>query len=487
MIKRKNNKWLLATNTDNMRSIIAQGLITGMDGFEKYYSDYLEIVKNYIPVFKNKLPSDVLNRAVSEDESLTTCIIEFNLNVIHGVVKTLNETNNIIDIDIMNVDEYSIVFIPAPLPLACIERIIFKNTKERVIFENDAKLYRNVPLIDIKLQSNKTDEKLFINTELQEIDITNINTIDFISNNIINYPKIYSYGGLLATLFYSSKNGSLSNEFYHSISNSTNIDILDNKDIQYIANYFKDVNTDDNILMQMYYLILDVTINTKKFKEDVLEFLENFEIPGYHNRTVEIANRLIQLESTIDKTVSEQFKEAKTSIEKVLLMLFFRKNSKELIEYRFDALTEEDHLLFLMMFGIRDKFINIPKFIREFSGLQNDISLKMANYAHLSMNSSISFRVSKKSPPTLIDMFKLEEFKKWFAKEQKIESYFKTKIDIPKGSYSFNITTSGVQIIFDGIIKAPSTEIVEKDLFNFMSTFSLYDYNKILSKYEKIK
>ena len=32
-------KWFCATNTDNMRNIIAQGLITEPVGFTKYYTD----------------------------------------------------------------------------------------------------------------------------------------------------------------------------------------------------------------------------------------------------------------------------------------------------------------------------------------------------------------------------------------------------------------------------------------------------------------
>ena len=45
-------KWFCATNTDNMRNIIAQGLITEPVGFTKYYTDVLEINNGYIPLFR---------------------------------------------------------------------------------------------------------------------------------------------------------------------------------------------------------------------------------------------------------------------------------------------------------------------------------------------------------------------------------------------------------------------------------------------------
>ena len=72
----------------------------------------------------------------------------------------------------------------------------------------------------------------------------------------------------------------------------------------------------------------------------------------------------------------------KTLLGKVLLMLFHRENTEALIEYNLDIFTEEDYLTFAAIFGIRDKFIKVPKFLREFEDLQNFISVKMANYAH---------------------------------------------------------------------------------------------------------
>jgi hypothetical protein len=203
----KKDRWLFPTNTNNMRLIIAQGLVASPDGFEKYYSDALDLLPGWIPIYKNTIPSNVLKKGVSERKNLTPCIIEFELSSITGGVKTIKEKDFIdIKIDDIKEEKVNVLYIPAPLPLSSILNILFKNIAEKNQFEKDAENRRNVIMEGLTLKAAKADQKLFATGYIDPPD----NSIDNISDcyRTIDYKKVYSYGGLLLSVFYFAKNGS---------------------------------------------------------------------------------------------------------------------------------------------------------------------------------------------------------------------------------------------------------------------------------------
>lgn len=491
MAKKSDHRWLLPTNTDNMRNIIAQGLITGPDGFSKYYEDTLELFKNWIPVFKNKIATEILKKCTQEVDGLIPCIIEFNTNMFSGNIKTLNNENMLIDFDPKNSgnDEVEILFVLAPLPLTCIKNVLFQNEKNKIDFENDAKLYSNVPLIDLNLQSTKTDQKLFFNSELSLISLNSLQDIEFPLYPENDYLKVYGYGGMLGMLFYFAKNGHLSNQLYHLICNNKELSEDYNENIQAIYNYFNDVDNIKNTTIQkMYYGLLDITVHNKNVNDQIVAFLENMDgEERFKKRAFDIATELRKIDIVMNKTVSEQFQEAKTPLEKSLLMLFIREDSDSLMDFHLDQFREEEYLQFAMMFGIRDKFISLPKSLREIKGLQKFISTKMADYAHRRVNTSAPCTPLAENPMTLSDMLRNEGFQKWFAKNHKIDHCFRTKINLPKGEYQLNILGSSVEIIIDGLVKDTTTEIIEEKLFKFMSMHNLESYSKYLVQYNKNK
>ena len=468
----KKNRWLLPTNTDNLRMMIAQGLISSPNGFKKYYSDVLELFIGYIPLFKNRIQPDILRSVISETEGLTQCILEFDLSLIKGLGKTI-DGNDLVDIALENVGSETIdmLIILAPIPISCISKVIFKTNADKKDFEDDAELYSNVPLNELKLHYSKTDQKLFERkADITDCPIDKLKSIDLEIVKDIDYNKVYAYGGMLTNLFYFAKNGIISNDAFLSCSSEKKV--ATEHDFSLINNYFynSEESKDSNSL---YEGITDIAIRHNNFKEEIIEFLES------DSKTLNMANKLKSFEAISDKPVSEEFKEAKTLLGKVLLMLFHRENTEALMEYNLDIFIEEDYLTFAAIFGIRDKFIKVPKFLREFEGLQNFISVKMANYAHKALNSQIKFK-ELKQPLTIMEMLKNDRFKEYFAKELKIENCFQTVI--VKSDYR---VIKG-KPVFEGIIM-PKFEILEEKYFKFISTQIPTDYNKYLDKYNKVK
>jgi len=466
------NRWYMPTNTDNLRMIIAQGLISSPKGFSKYYSDVLELFPGYVPLFRNRIQPDILDSVVSEVKGLTPCILEFDLNKIEGLAKTISNSE-LIDVLLKEVDKENndLLLLLAPIPISCISKVIFKTNADKKAFEDDAELYSNVPINTLKLHYTKTDQKLFeVKPDITDYPIAKLKSMEFNTSNNTNYNKIYAFGGMLTNMFYFAKNGTISNEVFLSCTSGKKIGGYN--DLSYIVDYFYNSEKSENN-NHLYHSIVDVAVRSKDFKEGIIEFLES------DTKTVNMANKLKTFEAISDKPVSEEFSDAKTLLGKVLLMLFHRENTEGLMEYNLDVFTEEDYLTFAVLFGIRDKFIKVPKFLRESGDLQNFISVKMANYAHENLNSQIKFKESRQ-PLTIMDMLKNDRFKEYFAKELSIESCFQTVI--PRSDYH---VVKG-KPIFEGIVM-PKFEILEEKYFKFMSQQMTKEYNKYLDKYNKVK
>ena len=468
---KKKTKWFLATNTANLNMIIAQGLITTSDGFSKYYRDTLELVPNYIPLFKDEIPNDVLDYVKEEENDLIPVIIEIDIAKISSEIKVKGE-NSLIDLE-GEKEKVNELFLLAPLPLSVISSIIFSSSEAKKEFEENTSLYSNVVLNGLKLSATKADEKLFKQNTLTASKLNELKKIELIEKKVIDYKKVYAYGGLLLNLFYFSKNGNISNDNYY---NFLDLDKELEKQDMDVYDFFKNqINKADTIKKKMDYGLIKIALESKDFKEDVVDFLESESWNEKSRvRTQELANKLKAFELGVsNKSISEQFMEARTPLEKILLMLFLREDSEALMEYSLDIFTEQDYLNFAMMFGIRDKFIKIPKALREFDGLQQFISLKMSEYAHRNMGSSMTFKSSSK-PLTIMDMFNKNSIKKKVIKELKIENTIETLM--PKKDYRHEKGKN----TYVGFIE-PEYRVLEDKYFTIMSKTSIskVQYNKL--------
>ena len=477
------NRWFMPTNTDNLRMIIAQGLISSPIGFKKYYKDTLDIFPGYIVLFKNEIQPNILKYVSNEVEDMSVCILEFDFDSIIGIFKTIIE-GELVDCtreDIQN-NEVDIVLILAPLPLSCISHVLFSETTEKKSFEADAGLYSNVPLKSFNRSFFKIEAPLFkTKATISDYSIDSFKNIDLLEVPNLDYNKIYAFGGLMANLFYNAKNGNMSNKALLACSSLEKTN--NENDYALMLNYFHNFNDntiEDNINQKLYNGLLDIAVNRKDFKEGIIEFLES------DTRTASIANKLKTFESMSDKPISEEFEEATTLFGKTLLMLFIREDSESLMDYYLEQFEEEDYIMFYMIFGIRDKFIKIPKFLREYNGLQFFISSKMAEFSHKQINSNIKF-VKSEIPLTIVDMLdgvntapttfvefeNKKNFKNWLIKIPEIELFFQTVM--PNKEYS---SRSGINS-YKGYVEL-SYKVIEDEYFKSISKKKITEeeYNK---------
>jgi hypothetical protein len=235
------NRWLFATNTENLKNIIAQGLITEPSGFTKYYKDALEISPSILMVFNNAVPKEIFDKSIEEEASLDQCIIELSFDNISGSIEYFqehvdnkvsksviddgidgnlfnevenkdSESSNEIQLNIEDIIHNSpkAIYVQLPLPLSVIKTVIFSGKKIKEKFINEVTPIPNIPRIDFTL---KVEAKLFKTFLKISINKT------FPPQKEVDYSLVYAYGGLLTMLFYYSKNGKLTNNIFHSMSN----------------------------------------------------------------------------------------------------------------------------------------------------------------------------------------------------------------------------------------------------------------------------
>jgi len=436
----KKDRWFLPTNTDNLKMIVAQGLITSPDGFSpnKYYRDELENYPGFIPLFKNVIPEKTLKLIVSEQDNMMACLIEIDLTKIPSATEKAAMS----------------LLLLAPLPLSCIKQIIFKSIADKKSLENEQQLSSNFILAELKLHHSKTDQKLF--TQEPELADTN-NTLVKKEQNVlkVDYKKVYAFGGLLTNLFYFAKNGKISHQIYQ---NFLDKEQPDKRDMGCIYQYFYGEANDSDELQKMYNTLMDKIISSQNFKDDIVGLLES-DIWGdkLKPRTQQLATSLREFENN-DTTVSAKFEETKSPLEKLLFMMFYRQKSEALMQYQIDLFTEEDYVLFAMMFGVRDKFIKSAKLIREYQNLQNFISFKMAEYAHKNTANHIEFKPPPQ-PKTVWQMVGTKN-KKVIEKLQ-LKDSVQTVI---KGDFE----RKGTENIYSGFVE-PKYEVIKDAYFKIIS------------------
>lgn len=497
-INKKKSRWLFPTNANNLRMIIAQGLLTSPSGFSKYYQDVLSEHEGYLPLFNNELSAESLDKATSEADHLITCLLELDIEGIEGdVVALTKDGSQKVALESLAKDSLEIeqIFIPLPLPVSCISKVIFKTKDDLEVFKKDVEIKSNVILNDLKLQATKSDSKLFeakVKKASPEEDLLanrddesfpqeiNEDLSELLKKQSIksDYSLVYAYGGMLALLFYYAKNGVKSHELFDKLTQEILSEENDSKDFRtslLIRNLF--FNGIDESLPENKMLkgIVSCCIESNNFKDSVIQFLQNDTWDEKSKiRVQELAGRLQEYASTSAQSVSELFNSSKSDVEKALLMLFAREDSNALIDYTNSKISfsEGEYLLFALFFGIRDGYIKMPPMIRKYNGLQLYVSNQMASYAHRKLKSNILFKAVKR--PLTVWQFVDKKLSKSVTKLLSIEDCVQTIM--PKADFKHVKGNNVYMGYFE-----PTYKVVSEKYFGTISTkvLSDADYNKL--------
>lgn len=518
-------RWFLPTHTENLEMFLTSGLVTCVSGFNgAYVTDVMtDYPKGYVPFFSKDNLYSALKKSQEDSENLTRCIVELDASsIINHTVYAKIECNNEVVQDSMYVKlsldelkdegEFSTILIPSPLPLQCIKSVIFEN----------AEIKNNV-LKSIQLKLGKLPEKFFINdaklfnVEKIAVSFTGMNCIVNeqrevieLSDRDVPYVKIFSMGGMLALMFYQSKNSILSADCFLKCCDLEIISEHSNSEFRLINNYFFDAYYDDEYT-QLYSNILDIVsgINGKvgESKWAIINFLEskNELEAGLKTFAFKMAERLRGLEERlIDITPKEAFSKlsefysknpSKNKILMILSMYFFRDNIQTMLKFHHPNFKDVDYVLFAMFYGVSFKYIGLPEVIKNINGLNFYVSNRMAEYAQrIDGKKEDAFKKCTHPKFLFNDLIKksssgkLDNFVDWFSNYLKLDSSNFRKWEIRHKGFSCD---SNSALWFKEKPKLTCLiDIEELEQQMIISTISnevdLFDFNLVYSQYEKL-
>ncbi len=510
------NRWFFPTNTENLKTILAHGLICGPAGYKKYYSDISCSFFGFIPIFCNGNDGHkkALTKAREEDANLDLCLLEINLNQIQAGKVYLTDSSPV-DIEQCHDPSFGTICIPAPLPLSCVKQVIFCDSKTKYTFTDDIKSYGDTPQDALKMVvAKKPEQKLFKEAEQtgmlgdsKETEAEPSFSAQYTCSTHQNYKNIYSFGGSLCTLFYFAKNGATTNS---ALGDCTKIKKLENyvendEPITFesllccLNNYFyhKTGHTKKNVPQ---FIILDSVLDSLVEQEknehitSIVNFLNSadvFDKEEEKSRAKELSKRLTDFyNNKIDSKASTLFSTSRSRVEKILLLLAYRDDVAGLLETdiaKLEVFDEEDYIIAAILFGARSKYHKIPISLRQYPGIQGYMSYLMAQFAHTTGNTGITF----KKPPIpltimeMVDPRRREQSKKlgfiyWLSnKYTKLQNCFETIMPNKKFANDNGKST------YDGVV-LPEINIKEQEYFKVMSKIKVDDeaYETILKKYK---
>ena len=418
-------KYYIPTNTENLKSFIATGLVYPKDNL---YADIITKLNGNIALFsKNMLEYNVLALGKSESNTLSLCILEIDeADIKAGLIK----------------DEIGYIC-QGPLPLYCIKNVLFENQAKIEEFKSELKVYNNVTLPDFAL---KSDPKVFKPSNTLPFS----KDYDTLANKITNPVDLdlaNSLGGLLLALFDASKYDENANALYQSFCASK--DKLESKEQNerlkilfglFNSNYKLALNSEVN---KIFYEICRLCIyQAKNYKGAICAYLDTIK------SAANISKILKELEYGIsNESPKELFKNNDKFLSKMLIALFLSQDLGDFYE-RFASYFDESQVLeVVLIIAMRLGFNKLDANLKNYKGLNSFVSLMMAKCAHEHMKSQVIFK-NAISPLTLMQMLQNSSFATHFASEFNIDNELEISMQktASDAMFSFDVSAKILKI-----------------------------------------
>lgn len=414
--------WYLVTNHLNLLYMLAAGLVMGPSGFRgKHYVDSLSAIPGWVPFFRDAVPVKTLEEAVSERRHLRPCIVSFDLSGISCPVEVLSREGKIRDAAFPNIrlgKEGIGILVRAPLPLTFVSRICFQSDEDQQMFEAAAKDVSNVDLkpyrlaVEESLFRNATDSvwppmqtaKVRQNRSKNESGAQAPLPIDSIQGaqrdvapQIEHQPiSAQSLGGVLSMLYHCANHSELGVKVFQLITgaaHNTNNALIEDPILAELPNWLSGdgVSEHSSTPAKLYWGTINALVaaqdgNHSSQPVDVaLEYLAAQAAQLEDDKSKSRLERLtVDMRSLLGLgggTITELFERHKGSLSRPLLLFCLREHCKDLLEFSHPLLSDAEHLLAGILFGVRDGWLRLSCDMRNQS-LSAYVMYRMAGDTH---------------------------------------------------------------------------------------------------------
>ncbi len=405
-----------------MLYMLAAGMVMGPAGFGgKHYFDSLAVFPGHIPLFRDNnkgrqyIPAAALQHAVSEYRHLRPCIASFELEELYGSGFRLSNNGGFRKVksprdrrlpnDIAHL-------VPAPLPMSLLQRITFRSSEDRHVFETAAGDVANVMLPDGIIN---VDDSLFRTTS--DIAWPPPKKDDLFSKSGTpdchdEYPHYgQAIGGVLAMLYHAANRSDLGLAVFRHATNPVNTDdteaLSESPVLREFDTWFRDEPLSDkaHAYAELYWGVVDALIRApnqtpqKSPIDSALTYLEDArsKMRKYKDALAQLISDMRGCLGLGDGTISTLFDRHRGALSRSLLLFCLRDRSRDLLDFTHPMLEDEDYVLACLLFGARDGWIGLPRELRD-PALADYVSYRMTVHEHRRRDSGLDFK-SRPTPP----------------------------------------------------------------------------------------
>lgn len=477
----------LVTNHLNLMYMLSAGLIMSPSGFgTKYYQDTLGCFPGWIPLFIEKVFEKAVEESVSEANHLRSCLAQIRLNNLTGTVWALRG-KDLTEIEFADGFEGTeqVIFVPAPLPTAWIESIVFPSMQDVAACNAEARDYNNVPWTELKRKSGK---RLFAKALTESWPPT-----PSLPERTPQLAHALAAGGSMAMMLHVANRGDLAVQicrlafdpnareqatddasilggFGTWLNGSTPMELDSPESLSDSAGIQK-------LQRKLYWVIVDRVApwrfisNAARPEDIVLECLEeeSGQLPErLKQKVTELRNALEDLTGLGALGTTEMFQRFPTPFSRALTLLFLRQTCDQLLEFDHPLLTEDDWLAAALLFGIRSGWQELPLDLRRMQDLAPAVSHRMATIAQQKAQTDLALGPLPVRPTPLREVF-MDDWKSRHQEAARLLALkqgwgcLQTTINLSGGHYELRGQGGSVQIVMTG--EPRMTYAVNRDRF----------------------
>ena len=473
---------LLVTNHLNLMYMQAAGLIMPPSGFGgKYYSDSLNLVSGWIPLFvpsrkkADQPPPSAIGAATGEAGYLRPVIVELNLRGMRGPVRVLGEggwTERRLEIGVGPEDR--LVLLPAPLPASRIGRVLFRSAAERDETLAEAEERHNVQLARALCRVGKTA----FSGSTRDIWPPRIDPVE--ERAVKGLDAAQAAGGILATLHDLANIGETALRACRAAFD-TNSAPPDDRILRPLPEWLAGNAPSQGEAVQEapleFWRVVDrlVTVWSRPGGLTPLDAVTDYLAEAAEQVVGDRTARVTSLGDTLRELggglragrVSDMLHEYERPMARAMILFVLRDRYAELADvfeqYR-EQLSETDRLAAAILFGAREGWLGLPVALRGTPELTAAVTHRMAARAHRVDNSGFDLG---ESPPRVIPLRELlgtadmhQEAALLLARRMGW-SCIRSRIALRRGEYRLAVERGAATIDFDG--EAPVATWVDHD------------------------
>lgn len=476
--------WLMVTNQPNLLYMLAAGMAMGPAGFAgKHYRDPSSDLFGLIPVFRDSVPEQALQQAISEQKHLRACIAELDLTGLSGQIHLITREGEVSTGKLPSRigAEIWALLLRAPLPMTLVKRVLFRSAADRKEFELSARSFANIDLSDLKIE---VAEQVFGTTQLRNWPLPD-QTAGVVQGVVDRLPaRGEAVGGGLAMLYHLANRSDLCGSVYCMATAEGERDLKERDAVlaglvPWIESGI--IHTDSPVQSQLFWgavqSLVDARLNgsSDKAVDTVVSYLDG---QLEHLKDAAVRSRLERLISDMrgtfglgGGTISQLFERHKGTLSRPLLLFCLRERCLDLLEFSHPDLRDEELVLAAVLFGVREGWIGLPAELRTAQGLARFIEHRMFVAECSDRHEERSLAPAPQRPIPLRELLRAGEDDRSEVRNASLakmasklgwDDCVVSRIRLPTGRYRLNVTADGIEVVVRGGVRPPIVEI-DKD------------------------